>query len=113
MSTHHASPGEVVDLESWADDLPIEKNKAIVKTGEFELARLVLPAGKVFTEHKVAGPVVIHCIEGKVEVESESSTEILATGQLMHLAPSAPHSLVSLEDSIILLTIIFKDGVRA
>jgi quercetin dioxygenase-like cupin family protein len=107
MSTHHASTGEIVDLESWADDLPIEKNKAIVKTAEFELARLVLPAGKEFREHSVSGPVVIHCITGKVEVESEGSTRILAGGQLMHLAPADPHSLVSLEDSIILLTIVF------
>ena len=40
MAMHHAAPGEVVDLASWADDLPGEKTKAIVKTDTLELARL-------------------------------------------------------------------------
>jgi len=27
MATHHAAPGEIVDLASWADDLPNEKQR--------------------------------------------------------------------------------------
>ena len=32
MATHHASPSEIVDLETWSQDLPGEHAKAIVKT---------------------------------------------------------------------------------
>ena len=46
MATHHAKPGEIVDLQTWAADLPKEHTKAIVKTDEMELIRIVLPAGK-------------------------------------------------------------------
>ncbi len=44
MSTHHAAAGEVVNLATWANDLPSEKSKSIVKTDGVELARLVIKA---------------------------------------------------------------------
>jgi hypothetical protein len=31
MATHHANSGEIVDLATWADDLPTDKSKAIAK----------------------------------------------------------------------------------
>ena len=61
MATHHAAPSEIVDLETWAQDLPKEHTKAIVKTPEMELARLVFPAGGEFPDHQVSGPIVVHC----------------------------------------------------
>ena len=66
MATHHASPSEIVDLETWAQDLSSEHAKAIVKTPEMELARLVFPAGSEFPDHKVSGPIVVHCIKGEI-----------------------------------------------
>ena len=39
----------------------------VSKTEEMELIRLVLAAGKVLPNHKVAGPITVHCIEGKIE----------------------------------------------
>ncbi len=56
MATHHAKPGEVVNLETWAEDLTTEQTKAIIKTNEMELIRLVLPQGKEILNHKVASP---------------------------------------------------------
>ena len=108
MATHHASPGEVVDLETWAQDLPNEHTKAIVKTDEMELARLYLPAGKVIPNHKVSGPITVHCINGKVDFTAMGATQELRSGQLLYLMPGEPHSLEAVEDSVILLSIIFK-----
>jgi quercetin dioxygenase-like cupin family protein len=109
MATHHATPGEIVDLLSWADDLTTEKNKAIAKTEHFELARLMLPAGKIMAEHQVPGPAIIHCIKGQVEIGCASSNKTLTSGQLLFLAPAAPHSVTALRDAIVVLTIIFKN----
>lgn len=108
MATHHASPGEIVDLETWAQDIPGEQTKAIVKTDEMELARLVMPAGKEIPTHKVSGPIMVHCINGKIEFTAMSKTQALMPGQLLHLMPDEPHSLKAVEDSVVLLTIIFK-----
>lgn len=108
MATHHASPAEVVDLETWAQDLPNEKTKAIVKTDEMELARLVIPAGKEIPTHKVTGPIIVHCISGKIELTAMGETQVLLPNQLLYLMPDEPHLVKAVEDSVVLLTIIFK-----
>jgi len=67
MATHHATPGEVVNLETWAEDLATDQTKATVKTEEMEIIRLVIPAGKDIPNHKVSGPITVHCIKGRIE----------------------------------------------
>ncbi|QMU61283.1 MAG: hypothetical protein GKR92_06070 [Gammaproteobacteria bacterium] len=108
MATHHANPGEIVDLQTWAADLPKEHTKAIVKTSGLELIRIVLPAGKGIPNHKVSGPISIQCISGKVAITTMGATQELNYNQLLHLMPGEPHSLKATEDSVVLLTIIFK-----
>lgn len=107
MATHHASPGEIVDLESWAQDLPNEHTKVIAKTDEMELVRLAIPAGKEFSNHKVSGPCVIHCIDGQITLTAMGKTQALTLGQLLYLMPGEPHSVSAETDSVVLLTIIF------
>lgn len=109
MATHHASPGEIVDLATWAQDVPDEKTKVIVKTDEMELVRLVLSAGKEFADHKVAGPCVIHCLTGEIECVAMGTTQVLAPGQLLYLMPGEQHSVKAVVNSVVLLTIIFKN----
>ena len=108
MATHQAKAGEIVDLKTWAQDLSDEQTKAIVKTGEMELVRLVIPANKEIPTHKVSGPVVVHCVNGKIEFTAMGKTQVLIPGQLLHLMPEEPHSVKAIEDSVVLLTIIFK-----
>jgi quercetin dioxygenase-like cupin family protein len=106
MATHHAAPGEIVDLASWSDDLPCEKTKVIIKTAGMELARLVIPKGKEYPNHKVSGLIVIQCVQGKIELAAMGSTQALHAGQLLYLTAGEPHSLKGVEDSVILLTIL-------
>ena len=40
MATHHAAAGEVVNLETWANDLKVEKSKVIIKTTGIEIQSL-------------------------------------------------------------------------
>ena len=108
MATHHAHPGEIVDLETWAQDLPYEHSKAIIKTEELELVRLVIPAFKEIPNHKVSGPIVVHCLYGELIITAMNKNTRLSTGQLMYLKPGEPHTLKSVSDSIVLLSIIFK-----
>jgi quercetin dioxygenase-like cupin family protein len=108
MATHHASPGEVVDLATWAQDVPNEKTKVIAKTDEMELVRLVLSAGKEFADHKVSGPCVIHCVTGEVECPAMGNIQALTSGKLLYLMPGEPHAVRAVVDSVVLLTIVFK-----
>ncbi len=108
MATHHAKPNEVVDLKTWAQDIGSEKNKAVMRTNELELARLVIPAGQEFKEHQVSGPITVHCIEGCITFTASGISQELKSGQLLYLEPDEPHSLAGITDSVVLLTIIFK-----
>ena len=112
MATHHAAAGEVVDLETWANDLPVEKSKVITKTRGLELARLVIGAG-VDMHHadycSVAGAVVVHCIEGRILLKTEAGQTILGRGQLAWLGGGTEHALAGIEDSVVLLTIVLGE----
>ena len=108
MATHHASPSEIVDLKTWGQELLYEHAKTIVKTHEMELARLVFPAGGEFPNHRVSGPVVIHCVEGEIEFTAMEAMQTLKPGQLLYLMPEEPHSLRAITHAVVLLTIIFK-----
>ena len=108
MATKHANPGEVVDLMTWADDLPEARTKAIVKTDELELIRIYLPAGKELPTHKVAGPIIAHCIQGKAMFTAMGACQHVKPGQLIHLVSEEPHAVKAIEDTVILLTIFFR-----
>ena len=107
MATQHAGPGEIVNLETWANDLEIDKTKAIVKTDQMELIRLVLPEGACIGKHKVSGPITVQCVKGKIEFEAMGTIQELQAGELLHLMPAEPHSVKAQTDAVILLTIIF------
>ncbi len=111
MATHHAQSGEVVDLDSWADDIPEKKSKAIAKIQNLELARLVVDADTEIHHSKycqVTGPIVIHCLEGEVAVTMSEKTVHIKTGQLVYLEAKTDHCLTGITRSIVLLTIVLK-----
>ena len=85
-----------------------EHSKAIVKTPDMELARLSFPAGGEFPNHKVSGPIVVHCMEGEIAFEAMATKRILNPGQLVYLGPGEPYGIRAIGDSVVLLTLIFK-----
>ena len=113
MATHHAEPGEVVDLATWADDLPQEHSKAIAKTDNLELARLVIGAGVNMHSSgycSVEGPVVLHCLEGEIEVATPSLRAVVKAGQLVYLLGRTEHTVSGIRDAVVLLTIVLRPG---
>ena len=107
MATHHAAPGEVVNLASWADDLPAEHSKIIARTDAMELARLVLGAGEVIGKHHIDGPLVVHCLSGSVEIVVMGATRKVDTGELLYLPPGEKFTLTARYQSLVLITFIF------
>ena len=107
MATHHAAPGEVVNLAHWADDLPQEHSKAIAKTDEMELARLSLKEGDSIANHHVDGPLVVHCLRGCLELRAMKRSSRLEEGELLYLPPKEQFTLAAARDSLALLTFVF------
>ncbi|WP_406857078.1 cupin domain-containing protein [Alsobacter sp. KACC 23698] len=107
MAQHRSAPGEVVDLSPLGPALSSAKTTALVKTEAFEAVRLVIKAGAEIATHQVAGPITLHCLEGRVTLDLPGDSIELAPGSWIHLAGGAPHSLRAAEDASLLLTIMF------
>lgn len=107
MATHHAAPGEIVNLATWADDLPEEHSKVIAKTDSVELARMVLPPGDAIENHHVDGPLVVHCVSGCLEIAAMGRQQEIGGGELLYLDPGETFTLRARRKAIVLLTFIF------
>ena len=109
MALTHAKPGEVVDLRPLGDKLKQAKTAAIVKAKGFEAIRLVVLAGQEIPSHQVSGHMTLHCLEGRVSLGLEHSTIELNAGEWVYLAGGEPHSVKGIENSSLLLTILFDN----
>jgi quercetin dioxygenase-like cupin family protein len=107
MAIHHAKSGEVVDLRPLGGGLKDATTKALVKSKTFEAVRLIVRAGKKIAEHKVSGPITLHCLEGQVHVGLIGSTLHLSAGEWIYLDGNTTHSVTAVKDSSLLLTILF------
>ena len=106
MAIRHARPGQIVHLHASDGTLPSPQSFALFKSDQLELLRLVLPRGKSFPSHRVAGEVTMHVLDGRVEIEAAGIPQILGAGQLMHLEGDVEHSLKGIEDASVLVTIV-------
>lgn len=107
MALHHVESGEVAGLSPLGDRLRNFRTYALVKTDRFEAVRLVLPADTTIAEHAVEGPVTLHCLEGKFILTRKGGELTMESDDWIYLAPGEPHALKALEDSSVLVTIIF------
>ena len=108
MALHHAKPDEVVDLAQLGPAIADATTTAIIKTEQFEAIRLIVHAGTEIPQHQVPGAITLHCLEGHVELGLESSSISLKANEWIYLEGGAPHSVKGIEDSSLLLTIMFN-----
>jgi len=105
MAQPHTPSGQVVSILPLGEGLRHARTTAILKSEQLEVARIVLPAGKVFAEHKTPGELTVQCIEGRIEFQTPAAVQVLAPGDLIHLPREEPHALRALTDASALLTL--------
>ena len=105
MAIPHARSGQIVHLLSRDGTLPTEISHALFKSGQLEVMRLALPAGKSLPSHRVSGEITMQVLEGRVEINVNGIPQILGVNQLMHLEGDVEHSLRGVDDASVLLTI--------
>jgi quercetin dioxygenase-like cupin family protein len=108
MALNHVESGEKIHLPLLATMPAGTKTSAIVKTDSFEAVHLVLRSGARISPHAVDGSITLHCLEGTVVLETRSGLE-LVSGDWVYLDRAERHGLKAVEDSSLLLTILF-DG---
>jgi quercetin dioxygenase-like cupin family protein len=106
MAIHHARAGEIVELSPLGDALKTARTRAIVKADGFEVVRLAVHAGQKIAPHQVPGPIMLHCLEGRVTLGLTHGTIELAAGQWVWLDGGERHAVDGIEDSSLLLTIL-------
>jgi quercetin dioxygenase-like cupin family protein len=108
MAIAHAKSGEIIDVRPLGAALANTKTTTLAKTGDLEILRLVVPAGKEIPTHQAPGEISVQCLEGKVAFTAEGRTQELSAGQLLYLSTGKPHALKGLQDSSVLVTILLS-----
>ncbi|MFY3386129.1 cupin domain-containing protein [Paracidovorax sp. MALMAid1276] len=110
MALPHAQSGQIVSVRPLGDRLNEAVTTAILKAGQLEVMRVVLPVGKSMKEHQTPGEATVQCIEGVVEFVSEDGVQRLQQGDFVHLAPRMLHALKAVEPASLLVTICLRPG---
>jgi len=108
MSIPHAKAGELIDVRPLGSELRGTKTTTLVKTDDFEILRLVLPAGKEIPEHEAPGEISVQCLEGRVAFTTAGKTQELSAGQLLYLSTAEPHALRGIDDASLLVTTLLS-----
>lgn len=103
----HAYPGTPIDLQPAGESLCEAKTVALVKEATFEAIRMVVRKGHEIPEHQVEGAITIYCLSGQIAFTARSQTHELNAGQWLFLLGNEPHAILGIEDSSLLLTILF------
>jgi quercetin dioxygenase-like cupin family protein len=84
---------------SGRDAITLSKEPAL------RLVLMLLSKGTKLSEHKTAGPLVLHVLSGSVVFRTGSRTETIGCGELIVLESAIEHDVEALEDSACLLTL--------
>lgn len=95
---------EVIDIRSAGASASGGPSRMLARTEAMEIRRLDLSRGREIPTHKATGEITVQCLEGRVAFTADGTTRELGSGQMIILAAGEPHSLVGLEDAMVLVT---------
>ena len=72
MALEHAQPAQAVSVQPYGSALAEATTRALFKSDQLEVVRIVLRKGKTMPSHHVPGEITIQCIEGVLDVQSPS-----------------------------------------
>jgi quercetin dioxygenase-like cupin family protein len=86
----------------------------LTKEPALRLVLMLLSKGSRLSEHKTAGPLILHVLSGSVIFRAGSRTETVGSGELIVLESAIEHEVEAREDSACLLTLAgrFRSGER-
>lgn len=88
------------------------KTKIIIETSFSKEIQILMKVGQVMKEHKTPYPILIHLLEGNIEMGLQGEKLKLKSGDIVALDGDIPHDLMALENSIIRLTLSKFDKVE-
>jgi quercetin dioxygenase-like cupin family protein len=85
---------------------PERIGRTLVKDGPLRVTLVGIQGNVVMREHRAAGPVTIHVLEGGIEVTAADTRWPLRAGDLLALDAGVLHTVASKTGGIFLLTIM-------
>lgn len=105
-----ALAGNVKHLDDLSALITVNEGSTVSRTVlKAEGVRLVLfsfDTGEELSEHTAAMPVLLQVLDGALEVSADGQTVTLKPGGVIHLPTRMPHSVLALEPSRMLLTML-------
>ncbi len=95
---------EVINVRSSGPVAAEGPSRLLAKTATLEVRWLMLSKGREIPTHRAPGEITVHCLEGRIAFTAGETTRELGAGEMIVLAAAAPHSVVGLEDSTVLVT---------
>ena len=89
---------------------PARIGRTLVKDGPLRVTLVGIHPDRGMHEHRAAGPVTIHVLEGTIEVTADGKAWPLRAGELLALDRGVPHAVTSAEGGVFLLTVMHGDG---
>ena len=89
---------------------PARIGRTLVKDGPLRVTLVGIRADRGMREHRAAGPVTIHVLEGVVDVSADGKDWPLRAGELLALDGGVTHAVTSATGGIFLLTVMHGDA---
>lgn len=99
------------NFESDFDSQRIQ-TKVILETSFSKEIRILLADGQSMKEHKAPFPIIIHVLQGCINLGSEGEINEMHTNDIISLAANVPHDLFAKEKTIIRLSLFKSDTVE-
>lgn len=81
--------------------------RTLVKYDDFRVVLMVLRASARIPDHKTNGRISVHVLSGNIRLNAAGRTFDMLPGSLIALDKNAPHDLEALQESALLLTIVW------
>lgn len=81
-------------------------SKVLYRDDKIRVVGFAFDTGQELTEHTAAVPVVIQVVSGRFEFTLGDQTTEIGSDSWMHLKASVPHSVIAVEPSRLLLTLL-------
>jgi quercetin dioxygenase-like cupin family protein len=71
-----------------------------------EILRVFIPASETVPNYEAQGELILHCLEGAVQLDALGTPHELVAGKLVYLSVQEPFSLRGVENSVLLVTVL-------
>ena len=105
-----------MDLKSFKNEVEFDatrvKTKVLVETSFSKEIQILMSVGQVMKEHKTPYPILIHLLDGNIDLGVQGKIISMKVGDIIALEGDIPHDLTAKENAIIRLSLSKHDKVE-